>query len=137
MYYRRGLISDSVCYMAHNGTRVPVYLDDDTLAALDRQRGPASRSAWIRALIGANLGRYRTGQDLHSPVPQTETPIHDQIMADSPMPGSAEQPKLHVVRPKVEKKTGPGHRFKKYKDSTKCEKCGQKIDFADPFCPIA
>lgn len=50
-------------YMTKNRV-LQIRLDETMLARLDEQRGPTSRSDWIRNLINANDTRHEPGGDL-------------------------------------------------------------------------
>jgi hypothetical protein len=119
--------------MAHNGTRVPIYLDDTHLALLDEQRGPTSRSAWIRHLIATHDNEHRPVE--HHPECNSRCVGNSHYLL-SEGPTAVAEPSTNLRHPELphtHPKTA-AHKFKKYRDSTKCEVCGQREEWASPYC---
>jgi len=71
--------------MTQHGTRVHVYLDAASLANLDAARGAATRSAYLRLLLTADVQRKESGDLSVRTVPAAPDPIPDTPF-DKPAP---------------------------------------------------
>jgi hypothetical protein len=107
--------------MTHKGTRVHVYLDDESLAALDAQRGVATRSAYLRLLLTHDT-HHKTSGDL-APIPVVAPPTGYQD-TEPPVPVAHGEPP-HRHRPPTGGPTTVTIKGVRYSGYT-CE-CGEVI----------
>lgn len=108
-------------YHMYHDEMVSFRLSKTTLDRLDRQRGGTPRGRYIRHLVEQALAEPVPDIPLvtkRNPVVPTQAPVTESGL-----------PQLYA-----EETTGRAHKWKKYPDAEKCERCGVRRAYADPTC---